>query len=87
MEKKTHPHDSPGIWDNPRNVQRLLYIFYSICAVLFLVDFFVHRHMVHSWESLWGYYAIFGWVACVILVLVAKELRKVLMRREDYYDR
>ena len=87
MEKKTNPLDPPGIWDNPRNVKKLLYGFYIICGILFLVDFLVHRHMVHSWEYLWGFYAIFGWVACVILVLVAKELRKVLMRTEDYYDR
>ena len=87
MEKKTHPLKPIGLWDNPRNVKRLLYGFYIICAVLFLVDLFVHRHMTHPWEHLWGFYAIYGWVACVILVLVAKELRKVLMRREDYYDR
>ena len=31
-------------------------------------------------------YGIFGFVACVALVLIAKQLRKVLMRREDYYD-
>ena len=87
MEKKPHPLDPPGVWDNPTNVRRLLHVFYAVCAVLFLFDFVVHRHMVHIWEHLWGYYAIFGWVACVILVLVAKELRKILMRGEDYYDR
>lgn len=87
MEKKPPHLDPPGLWDNPRNVKKLLYVFYFICAVLFLVDFLVHRHIVHSWESLWGFYAIYGWLACVILVLVAKELRKVLMRPEDYYDR
>ena len=87
MEKKPHTLDPPGLWDNPRNVKRLLYVFYFICTVLFLVDFFVHRHMIHTWEHLWGFYAIYGWVACVILVLVAKELRKVLMRPDDYYDR
>ena len=26
-------------------------------------------------------------LACVALVLIAKQLRKVLMRPEDYYDR
>jgi hypothetical protein len=34
----------------------------------------------------WGFYAIYGFVACVILVLVAKEMRKLVMRDEDYYD-
>ena len=80
-------NDPPGLWDDSRNVKRLLLVFYAICAALFLVDFVAHRHTVHPWEHMWGFYAIFGWIACVILVLVAKELRKVLMRREDFYDR
>ena len=35
----------------------------------------------------YGFYGIFGFVACVALVLIAKQLRRVLMRPEDYYDR
>ena len=79
MEKK-------HIFDNPENIRRLLWIFYAICAGLLLIDAVFHRHVIHAWESLFGFYAVFGFVACVILVLVAKEMRKVLMRREDYYD-
>jgi hypothetical protein len=33
-----------------------------------------------------GFYAFYGFVACVLLVLIAKQMRKVLMRKEDYYD-
>lgn len=74
------------IWDDPRNVKRLLKVFYVICAGLVLTDIVHHRHVIHTWENLWGFYAIFGFVACVALVLIAKEMRKVLMRGEDYYD-
>ena len=74
------------IWDDPRNVKRLLKVFYIICAGLVLTDIVHHRHVIHTWENLWGFYAIFGFVACVALVLIAKEMRKVLMRSEDYYD-
>ena len=87
MTKQNKPLDPFGLWDDPKNVGRLLSMFYVICAILFLVDFVVHRHMIHPWEHMWGFYAIFGWIACVILVLVAKELRKALMRGEDFYDR
>ena len=75
------------LFDNPRNVSRLLSGFYIICAGLFIADFIVHRHTVHPWEGLPGFYAIYGFVACVLLVVVAKEMRKVLMRKEDYYDK
>ena len=29
---------------------------------------------------------LFGFVACVLPVLAATEMRKVLMRRDNYYD-
>ncbi len=74
------------LFDKPRNVTRLLRGFYIICAILFVLDFILHRHTVHSWESMPGFYAIYGFVACVVLVVIAKEMRKVLMRKEDYYD-
>jgi len=82
--------DQPGekqhIFDKPRNVNRLLRVFYAICGLLFVLDFILHRHVYHSWENTPAFYAIFGFVACVALVLIAKEMRKVLMRKEDYYD-
>ncbi|NQU59235.1 MAG: hypothetical protein HQ513_18550 [Rhodospirillales bacterium] len=74
------------LFDNPLNVKRTIYSLFTISGILFVLDFFVHRHVDHPWEGVVGFYAIYGFVACVILVLVAKELRKVLMRGEDYYD-
>ena len=32
------------------------------------------------------FYAIFGFTACVTLVLIAKQMRRILKRKEDYYD-
>ncbi len=78
--------DEPRFFDKPENVKRVLRVFYAVCGALLLLDFFIDRHVSHAWEGIWGFYAIFGFAACVILVLVAKELRKVLMRDESYYD-
>lgn len=75
------------VWDDPGNVKLLLRVFYALCAILIGVDFFFHRHAVHPIEHWWGFYPLYGFVACVTLVLVAKEMRKVLMRDPDYYDR
>jgi hypothetical protein len=74
------------LFDKPRNVTRLLRGFYLVCIILLILDFVLHRHVIHSWENIPGFYAIFGFVACVLLVLIAKEMRKVVMRKEDYYD-
>ena len=72
--------------DKPDNVEKLLRIFYVICGVLFLLDFVVHRHIYNSLEKLPGFYAIYGFIAFVVLVLVSHLLRKLFMRKEDYYD-
>jgi hypothetical protein len=74
-------------FDKPENVKRLLLIFYISCALLFALDFVIHRHIVHDWESLWGFYPIYGFVGCVLLVFIAKGMRIFLMRSEDYYDK
>lgn len=73
--------------DVPANVDRLVRGFYAVCALLLLIDLLVPKHGAFAIEHAFGFYAFFGFVACVTLVLVAKQLRRILMRPEDYYDR
>jgi hypothetical protein len=82
------PHrDKRAYWlDDRRNVDRLVRMFYIVCAVILAVDVFVPKHGPFAIEHIFGFYGIFGFVACVALVLIAKQLRRVLMRPEDYYD-
>ncbi len=87
MKQATPPQDKKRyLFDSPRNVRRLLRALYAACIVVFFADAFIDRNVGHPWERLFGFYGIFGFVAFVVLVLSAKELRKVLMRKEDYYD-
>lgn len=79
-------NDKRYLFDNPRNIRLVLWFLYACCGFLLLLDFIVHRHVVHPWEGLWGFYPIYGFVGCVILVIVAKWMRTFLMRSEDYYD-
>lgn len=74
--------------DLPRAVglRRILKWFYAACAIVVVLDLIIHRHIYHPWESLLFFYCVFGFVACVVLVVVAKWMRKPLMRSEDYYD-
>ena len=74
------------LFDNPKNIKRVLHLLYGSCVLLFLLDFVIHRHVLHSWENLWGFYPVYGFVGCVVLVLIAKWMRTFLMREEDYYD-
>ena len=76
-----------GMFDKPQNVKRLLYTFYTCVVLLLVVDLFYHKHAIFAWEGYFGFYSVYGFVACVILVILAKYvLRPMVMRKEDYYD-
>lgn len=72
--------------DDPRFVKRMIQIFYGLCFILFVSDFFIHRHIERTWEGLPGFYALYGFIACVVLVILAKAMRKLVMRPADYYQ-
>jgi len=74
------------LFDNPRNVRRVVLGLVWACVILLGLDLVLHRHVSHPWEAMFGFYAVYGFVACVLLVLLAKEMRKLLIRKEDYYD-
>lgn len=87
MDNKTNKDEKQYIFDNPKNLKRLLVVFYSLCVIFFALDIFVHKHIYFESEKWPGFYAVYGFVACVVLVLVSKYiLRPLVMRKEDYYE-
>jgi len=74
------------LFDDPKNIKRTLHILYGCCALLVILDFVIHRHTSHNWESLWAFYPLYGFIGCVVLVFIATWMRTFLMRPEDYYD-
>ncbi len=78
----------PRRWlDEPSNVDRLVHVLYGLSALLFVADILAHKYSSFAIEHLFGFYAIYGFVGSVALVLIARTLRDLLMRPEDYYDR
>lgn len=76
------------LFDKPENVKKLLWSLYSCLIGLVLIDLFIPKHPYFPWEEYPSFYATYGFVSCVLLVLAAKYiLRKMVKRREDYYDR
>lgn len=79
--------DGKRYWlDERRNVRKLLFALYIACALLFAADLAYHKHAVLDFENWFGFYGVYGFVACVALVLAARELRKLVSRPPDYYD-
>ncbi len=95
--KKTNSHISKNndskvlnerlpFFDRPEVIKWILRLFYIACAVLLALDFIIHRYIYTDIEKVPAFYAIYGCAACVILVLVATQMRKLLMRDEEYYE-
>ena len=68
-------------------VRKGLKVFYVLCAGLVVLDFLGLRHAENSLDGVYGFYAIYGFIACVVLVVVATAMRRIVMRDEDYYER
>ncbi len=86
MEEKSRD-EKKYLFDNPRNVKILLRSFFSSLVVLLIIEFFVLKHPHFGCEGWLEFYAVYGFVACVALVIAAKYiLRPLMKRREDYYD-
>lgn len=83
MKKKSH------IFDKPANVKYTIIAFFSACILLLVLDFVLpkHDHAHFSFENKPAFFAIFGFVSCIILVVIAKYvLREMVKRKEGYYD-
>jgi len=74
-----------------RNLKTVIRICVAVLVVLVLADAIpalVDKHHAHTKaEHLPGFWAAFGFVACVLIVIVAKAFGHAgIMTREDYYD-
>jgi uncharacterized membrane protein len=73
--------------DDRRNIDRLVYLLYGVCALLFIADFLYVKKVHFAFESWIGFYGWYGFCAYVFIVLSAKLWRRVVRRDEDYYER
>ena len=95
MSQDYHGHEikEPVGWlDKPKAVRRLFFAVYLICGALLVAEFFLfgvenaHPHPLE--ESVrFLVYPMYGFISFWFLVLVAKPMRKLLIRSEDYYER
>lgn len=70
------------------NTRRLKQIAYGALALTVVIDFFIPRDHPHFfWDNIPGFSAVYGFVSCVLIIVVSKALGKLwLAKPEDYYD-
>lgn len=79
-------NDDPRWLDKPGSVDLLIKILLIACMASVVADFFYHKHGEFRFQEYIGFDALFGFLAYVGLVNLAKGVRVLLMRSEDYYD-
>ena len=74
------------LWlENATNVKRLVFSFTGLCALLFLADLFYKKKTYFDAEKLPGMYAVYGFLTCAALVIIALGLKAMLKRGETFY--
>jgi hypothetical protein len=74
-------------FDRPQVRRKLWILLWVVCGLMIIPDLFTHRHPHFGFDGFIGFYALFGFVACAVLILLAKLIGRVLKVREDYYDK
>lgn len=87
-----HEIQEPVGWmDRPEAVRRFFMAVYVICGLLIAAEFILmgtenaHPHPLEE-RMRFLVYPVYGFISFWFLVLVAKPMRKLLIRPEDYYE-
>ena len=70
----------------PRTVRRLWQAFIAILALTVLAELAIEAHPHFAVERLFGFNALYGFLACAVLILLAKGIGLVVKRPDTYYD-
>jgi len=91
----THEHHGPpkepvGWTDRPETVKRFFTVFYVLCGLLIVAELILgtetaHPHPLEE-RVPFLVYPLYGFISFWFLVLVAKPMRRILIRPENYYD-
>lgn len=70
------------------NRQTLKRASYAVLVLIVVIDFFLPRDHPHFfWDLIPGFSAVFGFVSCILIIVVSKAFGHYAVgRQEDYYD-
>ncbi len=89
-------HGGKKHWlDDRRNVAKIFRGLIIVSVLWLAADLAYRKHSEWSrldgpfqeFDAWFGFFPIYGFVGAFLLVLAAKQLRRLLMRSEDYYER
>jgi hypothetical protein len=96
MTMATHRDDDPTkypwlgrklLWvDQPGNPWKLVLVLMAACAVAAMLEFTYEKHGHNEFENGFGFFAVYGFVMFTALIFLARGLRVLVKRPEDYYS-
>ncbi len=70
----------------PGSIRVLWIVFIGVLAATVAPDFIIDQHEDFGVEGSFGFYAWYGFVTCVGMIVVSKVLSIFLKRRDTYFD-
>jgi len=70
----------------PRTIRRLWIVFSAVLALVVILQFVIKVKGYFGIDGWSGFAALFGFLCCVAMVLMAKGLGLLLKRKETFYD-
>ena len=64
---------------------KVLYMLAGLCFILGMAELVRHGHGTFPIEQMPLFYCGFGFVIYLVLIFLAKGLRRLILRPEDYY--
>ena len=85
--------DKPSFFYQNHTKRFLWRFLIGVSAASVLLEFFIHKRYSHFAESgfysidgMFAFYALTGFISCVILLQVARFLARYFTVKESYYD-
>ena len=70
----------------PETIRKVWAVFIAVLAATVGAEFFVEHDADFGIDGTFAFYAWYGLIACVALIVIAKQLGFLLKRADNYYE-
>lgn len=79
-------NENKDLLERPQAVRVLWLLLWATCGLTVVMELFFERQPHFGIDGFFGFSAVLGFIACALLILMAKLLGFALKRKETYYD-
>ncbi|MDP6572566.1 MAG: hypothetical protein QGI63_07030 [Rhodospirillales bacterium] len=69
-----------------RSIRALWIVFVAVLAIVAVGDVLIHGHPYFGLDGFFAFYAWYGFLTCIGMILFAKAVGAFLKREDTYYD-